>query len=111
MPWHRLAAVDDCPPESGKEFVVGEHVVALFNIGDEFFAIDGVCAHQGGPLAEGELAECIVTCPWHGWQFDVRTGRQQLNGNIVQRQFKTKIEGGAVWIEITNGGASMTKDE
>jgi nitrite reductase (NADH) small subunit len=104
MSWHRLAAIDDCPPGSGKEFVVGEQVIAIFNIGGDFFAIDGVCAHQGGPLAEGELTECIVTCPWHGWQFDVRTGQQQLNRNITQQQFETKVEDGALFVKLTDGG-------
>ncbi len=82
------------------EAVVGERIVALFNIGGEYFALDGVCPHQGGPLAEGELTGCVVTCPWHSWQFDVRTGQHQLNRNVIQPWFQTKVEDGGVWVSI-----------
>jgi nitrite reductase/ring-hydroxylating ferredoxin subunit len=49
--------------------------VAVFNVGGEFYAIDNSCPHRGGPLGEGELEDCIVTCPWHEFRFDVRTGK------------------------------------
>jgi nitrite reductase (NADH) small subunit len=100
MSWQKLAAVADCPPGSGKEIVVADRVVALFNVDGQFFALDGVCPHQGGPLAEGELTGCIVTCPWHGWQFDVRTGAHQLSKNISQPTFETKIEAAEVWGDL-----------
>ncbi len=100
MAWHRIASVDDCPPGSGLEAVIGEQIVALFNVDGQFFAIDGVCPHQGGPLAEGELTGCIVTCPWHGWQFDVRNGQHQLNLSLMQPRFETKEEDGGVWVEL-----------
>ncbi len=48
--------------------------VALFNCDGEFFAIDNTCTHRGGPLSEGELSGYVVTCPFHGATFDVRTG-------------------------------------
>ena len=82
------------------EVVVGEQIVALFSVGGELFALDGVCPHQGGPLGEGELIGCVVTCPWHGWQFDVRTGQHQLNRTVVQPSFETKTDDGGVWVKI-----------
>jgi nitrite reductase/ring-hydroxylating ferredoxin subunit len=82
------------------ESVAGDRVIALFNVGGEFFALDGVCPHQGGPLGEGELCGAIVTCPWHGWQFDVRTGQHQLSRNLIQPRFETKIEQGQVWVNL-----------
>ena len=97
MAWKELIRVDQCPPGSSREVVVGEQVVALFNIDGNFFALDGVCPHQGGPLGEGELTGPVVTCPWHGWQFDIRTGQQQLNKNLIQPRFETKLEEGIVW--------------
>jgi len=48
--------------------------VALFNVDGEIFALDNTCPHAGGPLGEGTLDGEIVTCPWHGWKFNVRTG-------------------------------------
>jgi nitrite reductase (NADH) small subunit len=100
MPWHRIASVAECPPGVCLEVVAGERVVALFNVGGEFFALDGVCPHQGGPLGQGELSGCVVTCPWHGWQFDVRTGQHQLSRNVVQPRFEIKVEQGAVWVDV-----------
>ena len=97
MAWKELIRAAECPPGSSREVVVGEQVVALFNVEGSFYALDGVCPHQGGPLGEGELVGCIVTCPWHGWQFDVGTGQQQLNKNLIQPRFETKVEDGTVW--------------
>lgn len=100
MSWHRIAAVEDCPPGCCLEGVAGDHVVAIFNVDGQFYALDGVCPHQGGPLGEGTLEGGIVTCPWHGWQFNVRSGANQLNRNITQPRFETKVEDGAVWVNV-----------
>ena len=100
MPWHQIASIDACPPGRSLEVVVGDRVIALFNVDGQFFALDGVCPHQGGPLGEGELVGCVVTCPWHGWQFDVKSGQHQLNPNIRQPRFETKIEDVSIWIDI-----------
>ncbi len=98
--WTPLAKVNDCPPGAGLELVVGERLVALFNVGGQFFALDGVCPHQGGPLGKGTLADCVVTCPWHGWQFDVRTGASLLNARITQPRFAVRVEGDQILIEL-----------
>ena len=103
MPWHKVAAIDACPPGRSLEVVIVDRVLALFNVDGRFFALDGVCPHQGGPLGEGDLTGCVVTCPWHGWQFDVTTGQHQLNRNVTQPRFATKIEDGSVWIELPEG--------
>jgi len=58
--------------------MAGDKVVALFNVDGAFFALDGVCPHAAGRLGEGTLRR-TVTCPWHGWQFDVMTGENCLN--------------------------------
>jgi nitrite reductase (NADH) small subunit len=100
MPWHRIAAAEDCPPGSSLEAFADDRIVALFNVEGQFFALDGICPHQGGPLGEGELTGCIVTCPWHGWQFDVRTGQHQLSRTLSQPRFETKVEDGSVWVEL-----------
>ena len=53
--------------EDGKE-------IAIFNVKGQFYALENSCPHMQGPLHQGEFENCIVTCPWHGWQFDVRDG-------------------------------------
>jgi nitrite reductase (NADH) small subunit len=100
MSWQRIASLEDCPPGRCLEALVGERIIALFNVDGELHALDGVCPHQGGPLGRGELNGCVVTCPWHGWQFDVKTGRHQLSASIVQPHFPVKTESGGIWVEI-----------
>lgn len=98
--WHRAIAVNDCPPGSGVECVAGDRIVALFNVDGTFHALDGVCPHQGGPLGKGTLSGCIVTCPWHGWQFDVTSGQHQISAAIVHTRFATKVEGEDVYVSF-----------
>jgi 3-phenylpropionate/trans-cinnamate dioxygenase ferredoxin component len=63
-------------PPGGKKLVeIDGRAIAVFNIDGAFHAIDDVCTHDGGPLAEGELIGCEIECPRHGARFDVRTGR------------------------------------
>ena len=98
--WVKIAAVEELPPGSCGEYVAGERIVALFNVGGDFYALDGICPHQGGPLGKGALAGCIVTCPWHGFQFDVTTGQHQTSQSLVQPRFSVKVENGEVWVDV-----------
>ena len=98
--WHRAIAAQDCPPGGSVECVAGDRVVALFNVDGTFHALDGICPHQGGPLGKGVLAGCVVTCPWHGWQFDVQTGKTPLNSRLKQQVFEVKVEGNDVLVQV-----------
>lgn len=99
--WHPVTSLDDVPLGEGREFTVADRVVAVFHVEEEeFVALDGICPHAGGPLGEGRLAGGIVTCPWHGWQFDVRTGQHCLSSQIRQPGFPTRIEGGTLYVEL-----------
>lgn len=99
-PWKRVAQVHECPAGQAIEVVVDNQMVALFNVDGTFYALDGVCPHQGGPLGNGDLDGCVVTCPWHGWQFDVRSGKNQLSENIVQPSIACKVEEGYVYVRL-----------
>ncbi len=94
--WLVLAQTQDCPPGTGLEVVAGGRMIALFNVDGHFFALDGVCPHQGGPLGKGELSGHIVTCPWHGWQFDVRSGENQITPSICQPRIPIHVDGNQV---------------
>lgn len=98
--FHRVACVDDVAPGSGIETTAGGRVIALYNIDGAFHAVDGVCPHAGGPLGKGVMDGNVVTCPWHGWQFDVTTGHHCLNSNIQHPTFAVKIEGRDVLVEL-----------
>src|SRR5215470_2868460 len=69
-----VAETKEVAPGTGKVVHAEGRSLALFNVAGTFHAIDNTCTHQGGPLGEGELTGEVVTCPWHGAQFNVRTG-------------------------------------
>ncbi len=96
----RVAAVSDVPPGTAKEVMAEDQVVALFNVDGTFYAMDGICPHAGGPLGEGTLRGTIVTCPWHGWQFEVTSGENCLNRRMTHKCFPVKVEGSDVMIEL-----------
>ena len=96
----RVASIDDVPPGSAKELTAAGRIVALYNVDGKFHALDGVCPHAGGPLGQGDLQGCVVTCPWHGWQFDVTNGENCLNSNIRHPGFVVKVENRDVFVEI-----------
>ena len=60
----------------------------------------GICLHRGGPLAEGRLDQCVVTCPWHGWQFDVTTGALVQDSRVGVSRHDTRIVGDDVQVRL-----------
>lgn len=96
----KMATLSELPPGGSKEVEHEGRIYALFNVEGMISAIDGICPHQGGPLAEGMLEGTCVTCPWHGWQFDVRTGKTSLNGRLQQPVFEVKVEGEDVLVSV-----------
>ncbi len=70
----KVARTDEINPGQARSIDVKGKQIAVFNISGEFFAIDNMCTHEAGPLAEGEISGHEVTCPLHGAKFDVRTG-------------------------------------
>ncbi|MFQ5960212.1 MAG: Rieske (2Fe-2S) protein [Candidatus Methylomirabilales bacterium] len=74
--------------------------IALFNMNGTFYAIGDTCTHAGGPLSDGDLDGDVVTCPWHGAQFDVKTG--EVVGPPAPELvtgYRVKVEGSDVFIE------------
>jgi nitrite reductase (NADH) small subunit len=96
----KMAKLSELTPGSAKEVEYDGRIYAIFNIDGQISAIDGICPHQGGPLAEGEVNGTIVTCPWHGWQFDVRTGQSTLGSRIRQPVYEVKLEGDDVLVAV-----------
>ena len=89
----KMATLDELPPGVSKEVEHDGRIYALFNVAGVISAIDGICPHQGGPLADGVVEGTMVTCPWHGWQFDVRTGKTPLGPRLKQAVYEVKVEG------------------
>ncbi len=96
----KLATLSELPEGSAAEVEFEGRVYALYNIKGAISAIDGICPHQGGPLAEGLVEGTTVTCPWHGWQFDVCTGKTALGAKIKQPVYEVRIEDQDVLVAV-----------
>jgi nitrite reductase (NADH) small subunit len=96
----KLASLDELPVGAAKEVEFEGRVYALYNIDGVISAIDGICPHQGGPLADGFVEGTTVTCPWHGWQFDIRTGKTPLGPKIKQPVYEVQIEAQDVLVGV-----------
>ncbi|MBI3087898.1 MAG: non-heme iron oxygenase ferredoxin subunit [Candidatus Omnitrophica bacterium] len=96
-----VAKASDVGPGQAKTVEVNGTPVALFNIGGTFYAIDDTCTHVGGPLSEGELQGTAVTCPWHGAQFDVTSGRA-LTPPAAEgvKRYPVRVEGDEIKLEV-----------
>ena len=95
-----MAPLSDLAPGAAIELVVEDRIVALFSVEGTVYALDGICPHQGGPLGLGQLEGCIVTCPWHGWQFDVRSGQHQFSPGLVQPSLPVRVEDGTILVDF-----------
>ena len=95
----KACAVSDVAPGAAKLVAVDGKEIALFNVDGTFYALDNECPHRGGPLGEGDLEGCIVTCPWHAWQYDVRTG-ESITDDLKVARYDVKVEGGDVLVAV-----------
>ena len=96
----RAVKVGDLSPGSAKVIEVAGKTLALCNVDGRFYALDNTCLHRGGPIGEGTLDGTTVTCPWHGWQYDVTTGQATMNPNAKLPCHETKVEGDDVLVSI-----------
>lgn len=99
MAFVRAMKVSELAPGSIREVKFGSTVVALANVGGSFYAINNTCLHRGGPLGEGTLEGKVVTCPWHGWQYDVTTGKTTMNPNTGVACYPTEVRGDEVFVD------------
>ena len=96
----KVCKTTDIPTGRGKSVEINGKTVAVFNVDGNFYAINDTCAHRGGPLGEGELDGNTVTCPWHGWRYDVTSGANELVPGMPQERYSVKIDGEDVLVEL-----------
>jgi 3-phenylpropionate/trans-cinnamate dioxygenase ferredoxin component len=96
----RVAGTADIPPGTGVTAEVGGQAIAVFNVDGTFYAIDNTCVHRGGPLGEGELEGDLVTCPWHAWQYNVKTGVSTSNPSASVKSYQVKVEGSDIKVLV-----------
>ena len=98
--WVSVGTLDDIPPDRALVVAVeGQERVAVYRNGQTLSAISNVCAHQGGPLGEGKIVDGCLTCPWHGYQYDVQTGQSPPPFTEKVATYHLKLEGREVLLD------------
>lgn len=102
MAFTKALRVSDVPEGSVAKAVVNEREIAIIHSGGSFYALDGICTHEAGPLGEGTLDGEELVCPWHEGRYSVRTGEANPETDWVTdvRSFPVKVEDGHVWVDI-----------
>jgi nitrite reductase (NADH) small subunit len=95
-----VAKVDEIEPGTLACVRLGEQELTLARVDGEFYAVQGHCLHLQGPLCEGRLRGHVLSCPWHGWQYDVRTGENEFDRAIQLETYDVKVEDGEVRVAI-----------
>jgi 3-phenylpropionate/trans-cinnamate dioxygenase ferredoxin subunit len=116
MAKHVVAPVGELPPGARKLLQIGQRAVVVFNVKGEFFALNNRCPHKGGSLCHGHITGLvqssepgdyqytrlgeIIRCPWHSWEFDIRTGKSWCDPQKLHvRQYTASVESGAKLVE------------
>jgi NAD(P)H-dependent nitrite reductase small subunit len=97
----KVASIHELTSGQGKLVELDNKRIALFRIGDRYYAIDDMCPHRGGPLSEGDLEGEAVVCPWHGATFDLATGavaRYPTAGGVTT--YAVRVEGEQIEIAV-----------
>jgi nitrite reductase/ring-hydroxylating ferredoxin subunit len=91
---------DALKPGEITEVILGGTAVAICNVEGSFFAVSNTCPHAGGPIGDGKLSGHTVTCPYHGWTYDVRDGKCFVNPDVTLPVFPTRVVGDAVCVQV-----------
>ncbi|MFZ0620247.1 MAG: Rieske 2Fe-2S domain-containing protein [Candidatus Acidiferrales bacterium] len=99
MGFVKVGRVEEMAAGEIRECEVAGKMIAVANVGGKVFAISNVCLHRGGPLGQGELEGAMVTCPWHGWQFDVTNGKSCVNEAVGVETYAVEIRGDEIYVD------------
>ncbi len=101
--WNFATDKNGVPLREGKRVFCGEYEVALFNLGDEFLAIDNHCPHKSGPLADGIVSGKAVFCPLHNWKINLENGCALSGGTGQVKKYPVKLVGEKIYINFQSG--------
>ncbi len=99
----KVGRLADIPVGSSTVVEVAGKTMAVFHCQDGFYAMENTCPHRGGPLGKGSLAGTTVTCPWHGWQFNVTSGACLVNPAVTQQTYAVTVEGEELVVMLPEG--------
>jgi nitrite reductase (NADH) small subunit len=97
-----VGRIADFTPGQGKKVTVGGRHVALFRLGDEFFALDNMCLHRGGPICDGLIDNGVVTCPWHFWSYEIRTGTMVQDPRVGLSRHEVRLDGEVISVRLSD---------
>jgi len=101
MPLVKVAELAALPPGSVAEVITDNGgVFAICNVEGAIFCIEGTCPHAGGPLGQGTLNGDLLVCPWHGWEFNCRSGINDFDEDVQLKTFPVRIENQQVMVEL-----------
>lgn len=100
MAFVKVASKDEIESGSGKVVDVNGDSIAILNDNGKFFAISNTCAHMHGPLGEGSCDNGKVTCPWHGWTYDLKTGKNTFNPSIRLNVYEVQIKDDDILVNV-----------
>jgi len=100
MAFVRAAKKSECPPGTIRQIDLEETAIALANVDGKFYAINNTCLHEGGPLGDGDLSGCTVTCPWHAWEYDVTTGKLLNNPAEGVQSYPVEVRGDDIFVDV-----------
>ena len=96
-----IAAISELPIGRVKAIHAAGRTLALYHTASGFYATDNTCPHRGGPLAEGDLIGEEITCPWHLWGFDVKTGLCAGNPEIAVATHELRVDGERILVRVS----------
>jgi nitrite reductase (NADH) small subunit len=96
----KVASVSELTPGSAKVVEARGKTIALFNVDGTIYATDNTCLHQGGPLGEGQLMGEVVICPWHQWEYNVRTGENVEDSSLKVATYPVQVEGSEIKVAV-----------
>jgi nitrite reductase (NADH) small subunit len=96
----KVGSLAKLPAGSVMEASIGEERYAICNVGGAVHALAGTCPHRGGPLGQGAVNGANLTCPWHAWEFDCRTGANDYDPAVKIATYTVQIAGDDILIDI-----------
>jgi nitrite reductase/ring-hydroxylating ferredoxin subunit len=97
----KIADTSELPGwDQAKEVFGGGRALCVVNLGGEIHVMENICPHWGGPLGRGKIKNGKLHCPWHGWEFDPKTGKTARKADVKVKKFPVKIEGDGVFVEM-----------
>ena len=101
MAFRRVGSISQLAPGQMLELEISdEERVVVCNVDGKLHAMDGVCPHRHGPLAQGALQGTMVVCPWHAWEFDCISGEHDYNPDLKLKLFSVEIQGDEIWVDL-----------